>query len=195
MSAGSGGYPQDCGAGCRHGIPPAAFPDVWPTPLPPRLTTPYRGRAADPLHTTTSNASAANTIGSRPTASGKLTNPNPVCWNGSLPPAERIGLKRTSRPPVFCLAGLFRTRNPARSLILTRAKVSQRHRRSRSAARHLLEGSRMPGPHMRGDYTKYELSRASVMSMCPEAWPMASEGFDSMTAACGVTPQAQNTGT
>ena len=43
--------------------------------------------------------------------------------------------------------------------------------------------------------TTCSLSRMSVMAMWPGAWPMASSGRDCMTAACGVTPQAQKTGT
>src|SRR5690606_18566955 len=38
------------------------------------------------------------------------------------------------------------------------------------------------------------LSRASVIAMCPGACPIANGGLDCITAACGVTPQAQNTG-
>ena len=52
-----------------------------------------------------------------------------------------------------------------------------------------------PGSRRRHPVTGTALSRASVTSMCPGAWEIASGGRDSMTAACGVTPQAQNTGT
>lgn len=34
----------------------------------------------------------------------------------------------------------------------------------------------------------------SVTSMAPGAWVMANEGFAAAITACGVTPQAQNTG-
>ena len=33
------------------------------------------------------------------------------------------------------------------------------------------------------------------MNMCPGAWLIANAGLDAITALCGVTPQAQNTGT
>lgn len=42
--------------------------------------------------------------------------------------------------------------------------------------------------------TRYALSRASVMAIWPGAWPMANGGRDFITAAWGVTPQAQKTG-
>ena len=35
----------------------------------------------------------------------------------------------------------------------------------------------------------------SVRNMCPGAWVIISGGFDAIATACGVTPQAQNTGT
>lgn len=38
------------------------------------------------------------------------------------------------------------------------------------------------------------LSAASVMSICPGAWAIARLGRAASSAACGVTPQAQNTG-
>ena len=34
------------------------------------------------------------------------------------------------------------------------------------------------------------LSGLSVTNMCPGAWVIAKGGFEAMTAACGVTPQA-----
>src|SRR5579863_10051838 len=36
--------------------------------------------------------------------------------------------------------------------------------------------------------------RRSVISIEPGAWVMQNSGFTAATAACGVTPQAQNTG-
>ena len=36
--------------------------------------------------------------------------------------------------------------------------------------------------------------RRSVISMAPGAWVMQNSGFTAAIAACGVTPQAQNTG-
>lgn len=41
----------------------------------------------------------------------------------------------------------------------------------------------------------YSKSRLLVMNMCPGACVIANSGLDTITAACGVTPHAQNTGT
>lgn len=44
-------------------------------------------------------------------------------------------------------------------------------------------------------HTMYSKSRLLVMNMCPGACVIANSGLDAITAACGVTPHAQNTGT
>ena len=53
---------------------------------------------------------------------------------------------------------------------------------------------RAPQPAAR-PHTMYSKSRLLVMNMCPGACVIANSGLDAITAACGVTPHAQNTGT
>ncbi len=56
-----------------------------------------------------------------------------------------------------------------------------------------VEGSRRPFARIHSP--SKSVSRRSVRNMCPGLWVMANGGRLWSSTACGVTPQAQNTGT
>lgn len=62
---------------------------------------------------------------------------------------------------------------------------------------HIDSGNRAghDSTHRTPPHTMYSKSRLLVMNMCPGACVIANSGLDTITAACGVTPHAQNTGT
>ena len=73
-----------------------------------------------------------------------------------------------------------------------RQRVEQRQRRVQIGQLD-QEGARPDGQD--AGHACHRVSGTSVTNMCPGAWVMAKGGREAMTAACGVTPQAQKTGT